>query len=172
MPNEMLALPTIGSKAFWVLYDQFCSRDELKKLSNGEQTDLCLRLQQILRTSHDLIVELGRPENGWGYPKAWLVLRYEMVLNNEGHVFMHLTSGDVMVREFCWDRDVLITHSPITERMSGQLLHQGWPNAQKGLFFPLYTKETIMRAIKIKLKKNMANALTKAEEESRDWRWY
>jgi hypothetical protein len=169
----IIAPPVIGSKEFWALYDLFCSsRDEFKKLPRGEQTETCLKLQEILREGHDEIVRLGRPERAWHHPKAWLVLRNEMILNKDSQVSIHLLAGDVMTREFGWDRDVFITHSPIVKRVSGQFLPQSWPNAEKGLFLPLFEKRVILRAIRTRLQANAFNALAKAEEESRDWGWY
>ena len=172
MPNEALVLPTIGSEEFWVLYDKFCSDEEFKKLSDSEQTESCLQLQQILREGHGRIVGLERQNVGWTHPNAWLVLRHETIMHSEGYVFMHLQPGDVMTREFGWDRDVFITHAPIIERVSGQFLNQHWYGAKKGLFLPLYTKETIMSAIRIKLERNSTNALAKAKIEAREWQWY
>lgn len=165
-------LPEIGSEEFWILYDEFC-KTELVELAKGYTSSTCLALQEILRTGHGQIVKLPRPEKGWQYPKAWVVLRYEDVMNKEGtNIFMVLEPGDVMTREFGWDRDVFITHSPIIERVSGDYLPQGWPNARKGLFLPLYDRDTIMNAIKSKLEQNTTRALKKATEEARDWRWY
>lgn len=160
----------LGSKGFWKIYDQFCSAVELTKLADGEQTETCLELQEILRVGD--FVRLPRPEKGWDYPKAWLVLRGENIITDEGHIFLPLQPGDVMTREFGWDRDVLITHTPIIERVSGQFLNQKWHGAQKGLFLPLYTKEVIMVTIQIKCEKNTKNALEKAKEESKVWGWY
>jgi hypothetical protein len=165
-------LPEVGSEAFWNLYDEFLSK-ELIGLSNGKPGDLCSKLQEVLKKGHSEIVRLARTEKGWHYPKAWIVLRGEHVMNMEGtHVFMTLEPGDVMTREFGWDRDVFVTHSPIIERVSGQFLGQQWPNAEKGLFLPLYDKETIMMAIRVKAEKNLSRTLEKAEEEARDWQWY
>ncbi len=170
--NKPSTLPEIGSEAFWSLYDEF-SNKELVGLSNGKPGELCLKLQEVLRKGHSEIVRLARPEKGWHHPKAWLVLRFEHVMNMEGtHVFMTLEAGDVMTREFGWDRDVFVTHSPIIERVSGQFLGQQWPNAEKGLFLPLYDRATIMKAILAKAERNLARTLEKAEEEARDWQWY
>lgn len=171
--SETIALPGIGTEAFWAIYDEFCRLDEFVELARSKQSELCLKLQQILRTGHMEIVKLARPEKGWHYPKAWLVMRYEHILDpSGGYVVMALDAGDVMTREFGWDRDVIVTHSPIIERVSGQFLGQQWPNAEKGLFLPLYDKATIMTAIKAKAERNLARTLEKAEEESRDWQWY
>jgi len=165
-------LPEIGSEAFWNIYDEFCNK-ELVGLSSSDLGALCFKLQEILRAGHSEIVKLDRPKKGWGHPKAWLVLRREHVMNMEGtHVFMTLEAGDVMTREFGWDRDVFVTHSPIIERVSGQFLNQQWPNAEKGLFLPLYDKATIMKAVRAKAERNLARALEKAEEEAHDWQWY
>ena len=119
-----------------------------------------------------MVVELSRPERGWQHPKAWLVLRYETIYTTEGRVFLNLEPGDVMTREFGWDRDIFITQAPIIERVSGQFLNQQWPGAKKGLFLPLFDKRTIMAAIKIKGEENLASSLEKAEEEARVWHWY
>ncbi len=170
--NEAATLPEIGSDVFWNLYDEFCTK-ELIGLTSGKSGDLCLKLQEVLRTGHSNIVKLARIGKGWHYPKAWLVLRGEHVMNMEGtHVFITLEAGDVMTREFGWDRDVFVTHSPIIERVSGQFLNQQWPNAEKGLFLPLYDKATIMKAVRAKAERNLTKTLEKAEEEARDWQWY
>ncbi len=169
--TETATFPIIDSNGFWHLYDRFCTTTEFEKLCRGEQTERCLQLQQTLREGHKRIVKLDRPTRNWNGPRAWLVLRGEMIHNTEGHVFMVLTGGDVMTREFGWDRDVFITHSPIIERVSGQFLGQSWPGATRGLFLPLFEYRTIMNAIETKLKANTEQTLAKAEEEARDWRW-
>lgn len=170
--NELTTLPEIGSDAFWNLYDEFCSK-ELIRLPSGKPGNLNLKLQEVLRTSHFEIVKLSRLEKGWHHPKAWLVLRDEHVMNMDGaYVLMTLEAGDVMTREFGWDRDVFVTHSPIIERVSGQFLSQHWPNAEKGLFLPLYDKATIMKAVQVKVWRNLARTLEKVREEARDWQWY
>ncbi len=170
--SEVKALPVIGSEDFWVLYDRFCTPQEFGELVAGKQTELCMELQSILRAGHMEIVKLPRESKGWHYPKAWLVLRHEDVIHKDGYIFLTLQAGDVMTREFGWDRDVFITHSPIIERVSGQFLGQSWPGAEKGLFLPLYTTFTILAAIHAKLEENTSRAMNKAVEECHDWGWY
>lgn len=173
MSNTANVLPEIGSEAFWSIYDEFCDRELARFSSDTDPGDLCLKLQEILRAGHGEIGKLPRPEKGWNHPKAWLVLRNESVMDREGsHVVMYLQAGDVMTCEFGWDRDVFVTHTPIIEHVSGQFLSQRWPNAQKGLFLPLYDRSTIMKAIQAKLEMNMVRSWEKAQKESREWGWY
>ncbi len=172
--SDIEALPEIGSQAFWKLYDEFCCAERFAELSSKNPAhDLCLKLQEILRAGHMEIVKLARPEKGWDNPKAWLVLRYEMVLHLDGSgPYMYLEAGDVMTRHFQWDRDTFVTQVPIQERVAGQFLPQNWPNAERGLFLPLYDKRTIFSAVRAKLGRNLACALDRVEKESEELRWY
>src|SRR4051812_24517861 len=91
--------PVLGSETFWKLYDSFCNIEQFAKLSIG-QTELNIIIQQIFRENHEMITKISRPEKGWGHPKAWVVLRYEEIVNDTGQIFLVLQPGDVMTREF------------------------------------------------------------------------
>ncbi len=172
--SEIETLPEIGSEDFWRLYDEFCCFGRFTELGIKHPAhNLCLKLQEILKVGHMEVVKLARPGKGWDNPKAWLVLRHEMVLNLDGSgPYMYLQAGDVMTRHFQWDRDTFVTQVPIQERVAGQFLGQQWPNAEKGLFLPLYEKRTIFRAVRAKLERNLAQAWERVERESEELRWY
>jgi hypothetical protein len=171
--NKVTAPPSLGSSEFWELYDQFCTRDEFAKLleSKEQETPLSNRMQQITREGHDLIVRLPRPGKGWTMPCAWMALRNEMVYDEKSQPVFTVQIGDVMTREFGWDRDVFVTQAPITEHICGLFLSQNWITATKGLFLPLYTKQTITLAIQLRLERNTKESLEKAEKESYEWNW-
>ncbi len=170
---ENLTLPPFGSPEFWELYDRFCSKEEVTRLlgSKGHGTQLSIKLQHILREGHELIARLPRPEKKWSHPSAWLALRYEPIYDKNSYQIFAVQAGDVMTREFGWDRDVFVTQAPVTEHVCGFFLNQNWPMSEKGLFLPLYTKPTIMLAIQLRLEHNMKESLEKAEKESDDWTW-
>ena len=84
---------------------------------------------------------------------------------------MTMRPGDVLVWEPGWDRDVPITHTPISEHVSGYFLSGAW-EPMIGLFLPLFDKETIFLAIELRLQENVKDALELMKKESKDWGWY
>jgi len=168
--SEPEVLPKIGTPEFWELYDKFVCYIEFPELLSGVQSNACAKLREILRAGHKEIARLPRPEKDWHLPMAWLVLRNEQVISADGsHVLMQLEAGDVMLGEPRGDRAVFVTHSPIIERSLLQFLGQRWPGAKKGVFLPLYDKETLMKAVRLKANKNATRCLDKAEEVAQIW---
>ena len=118
------------------------------------------------------IHHLTRPEKNWKHHKAWLALKDAAIQRFDGEVGMYMQAGDVIVVEFGWDRDVVITQNPInTNMVSGYLLSGRWPG-MIGLFMPLFDKITIMKCIELRATENVRDSMSMAEKESLDWQWY
>ncbi len=167
-------IPEVGSPAFWRLYDDFCKPKHLKLHVSGEQTEINLRIQEIMKKEHHLgtIRVANRPEKNWKFPMAWLGLRNEPVRNDRGEPAFYVRSGDVMVVEHGWDRDVFTTHTPIHEHVCGFILSPS-PAWQEmvGLFMPLFDKKTILRCVKLRAEKNVQEAIARAEKQAFEWAW-
>lgn len=118
------------------------------------------------------IHRLSRPEKGWENHKAWLALRNAPIRNDRGDEAIYMRVGDVVVVEWGWDRDVIITHNPIPRNIvCGYLLSGRW-DEMVGLFMPLFERQAIVKCIELRTSKNVREAIDLAEKEARDWRWY
>jgi hypothetical protein len=175
MPTEINGSIPFGSPQFWDLYDRFCTLTSLVKLSEDPAYPPAAQMHAITRAAHLTreIHRLSRPERGWAHHHAWLSLKTAPIQREDGEQSsIVMQAGDVIVVEHGWDRDVIITHSPIPRNIvCGYLLSGRW-EPMIGLFLPLFDKETIMSCIRIRIEKNGEEALMLAREESRDWRWY
>jgi hypothetical protein len=163
-----------GGQEFWKLYDELCSPDSLSRLVNeGSEYPPASQMLRITKAAHltRAIHTLSRSERGWGHHCAWLALKHQMIQNYEGQFGMDMRAGDVVAVEFGWDRDVVITHSPSVSMVSGYLLSGKW-EPMIGLFLPLFDKETILCAAKLRVAKNSEEAEKLAIKESEDWSWY
>lgn len=171
--DETVVLPEIGSQAFWNLYDQFCNPVHLEKFIETGQSDLVSQMCQIMETSHRArtIHYISCPERGWRHHKAWLTLRNAPIRNDQGNPAVNMRIGDVITLEPGWDRDVMITHNPISEHISGYLLSGTWEE-MIGLFMPLFDKATIMKCIELRNGKNVEEAITRAKKQAHEWVWY
>ncbi len=172
--SESVALPEIGTEAFWSLYDDFCHPAHLEWLIEKGTSDRTPQMCSIMETAHKArtIHSLSRLERGWSNHKAWLALRDAPVRNYRGDPTIEMRAGDVIVVEFQWNRDVIITHNPIYRNIqSGYLLSGKWEE-MVGLFMPLFERQTIVKCIELRTAKNVREAINLAEEEARDWRWY
>ncbi|MBX4188121.1 MAG: hypothetical protein KW793_03225 [Candidatus Doudnabacteria bacterium] len=117
------------------------------------------------------IHRLSRAERGWENHKAWLAIHNAPIRNFEGEHKFYMRVGDVIVVEWGWDRDVIITHTPIPRNIvSGYLLSGKWEE-MVGLFMPLFARSTILKCIELRAAKNVHEATMLAEQESRDWGW-
>lgn len=171
--SEIMTLPAIGSEAFWTMYDEFCHPVHLEKFINQSESHLAPWMQKIMEAAHRdrTIHRVSRPGRAWNNHKAWLALRNAPIRNDLGNPTLHMRVGDVIVVEWGWDRDVIITHSPIPRTIvSGYLLSGRWEE-MVGLFMPLFDHATILKCIELRTSKNLTEALQLAEEESRNWGW-
>lgn len=167
-------LPEVGTEAFWRLYDEFCHPENLKELIESGTSARVPQMRSIMESAHQsrAIHNLSRPEKGWRNHKAWLALRNAPIRNDQGYPGLYMRVGDVVVVEWGWDRDVIITHNPIPRNMvSGYLLSGKWEE-MVGLFMPLFERRTIVRCIELRTAKNVREAIDLAEEEAQDWGWY
>ena len=165
---------TYGSPEFWMLYDEFCQPENLRKLVNGSKFHVLEQIHHINRVAHrnKVIDSLTRPDHGWEHIMCWLTLQTEMILNRDGEHGVVMRAGDVIVVEHAWDRDVVITHAPIdTNTVSGYFLSGTW-EPMIGLFLPLFHRETILRCIDLRLERNILEAKELAQKEAEDWEWY
>lgn len=172
--NSALVLPEFGSPDFWLLYDELCSKEGLTKLINEPNYQVAKIMNQVATAAHRTraIHTLSRLDHGWKYHNAWFALRYAHIQNHNGDPFMNIRPCDVVVVEHGWDRDVIITHTPIeTERVAGYLLSGKW-EPMIGLFLPLFDAETIHQAIELRLEENANEARELAQKEAKDWGWY
>ena len=165
---------TFGGPEFWKIYDELCEPENLRKLVEDDEFPLAERLHRITKAAHltRAIHILTRPERGWTYHKAWLSLKTVTIQKHDGNYATTMRSGDIVVVEHGWDRDVIITHCPIERNMvSGYLLSGKW-EPMIGLFLPLFDKATIMTCIDLRMEQNVADAKELADEEARDWNWF
>lgn len=156
----------VGSDAFWDFYDKFCAHEHLKEFITTGKSQLAPLMKQIIEASHieKGIYNISRPSRQWVKQKAWLAIRNATILNDEGRYGTFVRAGDVMYINHGWDRDVVITHSPPLEDVSGYLLSGRWPD-MVGLFMPLFDLQTVHECIRLRLKKNEEECLYKAAEE-------
>lgn len=171
--SEISELPEIGSKAFWDLYDWFCSPTSLENFINKGESNSASQMCVIMELAHHAgaIHHISRPDRGWVRHKAWLTLRGAPIRNREGDIMFNVRRGDVVVVEHGWDRDVVVTHNPISEHVSGYLLSGTWEE-MVGLFMPLFDKATILKCIELRTAKNVAEAMTRANRQADEWAWY
>ena len=171
--SEAVALPNIGSEPFWDVYDEFCHPAHLERFNNKGGSHRAPQMRSAMEMAHQAraIHSLSRPERGWENHKAWLALRNAPIRNDRGDEAIYIRIGDVIVVEWGWDRDVIITHNPIPRNIvCGYLLSGKWEE-MVGLFMPLFDHRTILKCIELRTAKNVREALKLAEEESRDWGW-
>ncbi len=171
--SNTIVLPEIGSVEFWRLYDEFCQPAHLKSFIEDSESPLTSQMSAIMISTHKAktIHSISRPERGWKNNKAWLALRPAPIRNVKGHPFTHMRTGDVIIWQWGWDRDVIVTHNPISEHVCGYLLGGPWPE-MVGLFMPLFDKKTIMECIKLRTAENVKDAIKQAEEDATLWHWY
>lgn len=172
--GEIALLPEVGSEAFWSLYDEFCHPAHLegfvKKSGSHRTSQMCAVMESAHRSR--AIHKVSRPEKGWENHKAWLALRNAPIRNDRGDPAIEMRAGDVIVVEWGWDRDVIITHNPIPRNIvCGYLLSGKWEE-MVGLFMPLFDQKTIHKCIELRTAKNVEEALALAKEEARDWQWH
>lgn len=166
-------LPIIGSKSFWNIYDKFCRSAHLRSFIKDGASNLAPQMCAIMEAAHrsrEMHLIKSRPERGWRLHAAWLALRNAPVRNDRGVPVTYMRPGDVVVVEWGWDRDVVITHSPNTRTICG-LIRSGKWNEEVGLFMPLFERCTIIQCIKWRTAKNALEALALAEKEAQDWDW-
>ncbi|MES2986014.1 MAG: hypothetical protein V4686_02720 [Patescibacteria group bacterium] len=172
---ETTTLPAFGSPEFWEFYDEFCKPENLEKFISDLEVsdDASGKMHLIMHAAHLTreIHKLKRPEKGWKNHHAWLALKHAPIQRHDGNIFTSMSRGDVITVAHQWDRDIMITHNPISEHVCGYLLGGKW-EPMIGLFMPLFDKKTIMTCIELRCKKNLAEALEKAKEESATWYWY
>lgn len=172
--SEAAVVPEIGSEAFWSLYDEFCHPAHLKSFVKKGESHRTPQMCAMMESAHKTraIHNLSRPERGWKNHKGWLALRNAPVRNDRGDTAIEMRAGDVIVVEWGWDRDVIITHNPIPRNIvCGYLLSGRWEE-MVGLFMPLFDQRTIQNCIELRTAKNVEEALALAKEEARDWQWY
>lgn len=166
--------PDLGSEEFWKMYDEFCDPTHLENFIENGASHLSPMMCKIMEASHRSRAyhRLSRIERGWKDHKAWLTLRDAPIRNLDGVPTLYMHVGDIIVVEWGWDRDVIITHTPINRnKVSGYLLSGKWEE-MIGLFMPLFDRRTIMKCIEVRTAKNVRDALELADEEARDWHWY
>lgn len=171
--SETIDLPAIGTEAFWSVYDEFCHSAHLERLINNGDSHRAPQMRSIMEAAHRdrSIHRISRPERGWENHKAWFALRDAPIRNDRGDEAIYMRVGDVIVVEWGWDRDVIITHNPIPRNIvCGYLLSGKWEE-MVGLFMPLFDRATILKCIELRASKNVIEAIQLAEEESRDWGW-
>lgn len=166
----------LGTPEFWQFYDRFCSPKHLTAFIQDGKSAMGEAMQVLMRIAYEqkVVRKLSRPERHWDNYKAWLCLRNEQLMyqDGSGRIAMYMRAGDVVVVEHGWDRDIPITHSPIERGIvSGYFVHSGTPE-RVGLFMPLFTQDTILKCIELRLEKNMREAMELAHQEARDWGWY
>jgi hypothetical protein len=154
------SVSSLNLDIFWKLYDEFV-------LSDFRQESLNTRLSAIAKLHIKEMFELKRPEKGWATIRAWICLRNEMLYNAQGNPAVQMGCGDVVIRQYHWDRDVLITHSPKEEMVCGPLLGR---EQSHGLFLPLFDPVTIERAIVLRLEEERKRILQDFHEEKKMWR--
>ncbi len=174
MPQESAtsANMAIGGAEFWKFYDEFCQESNLKKLIEDSDSPMTMRMREITTAAHRSreIHKLKRPEKNWDYHRAWLALADAPIQNPDGTPIMYMRPGDVVVIEWPWDRDVIVTHVPISEHISGYLLSGKW-DPMIGLFLPLFSHETIARCVELRVTANLTEAMEKVAEEAKDSSW-
>ncbi len=147
--------------AFWQLYDQYVQT---------ENKDIRPRLSSLLSEieEKDRRKQLLRPEKGWNTILAWQVLRTQEFIFSDNVIF-RLYTGDVLVWEPHWDRDILLTRFPMeTNIISGRILKPGFEMThedkgelsdyewnqqirslgitnEKGLYLPVYESDTLKK---------------------------
>ena len=163
-----------GSPEFWMLYDEFCLPDNLHKLVNGVDFSLLRQMRQINIAGHKsgAIHKLDRLDRGWKCPMCWLALKTETIQNHEGNYGTTMRVGDVIIIEHGWDRDVVVTHTPIEGHIvRGYFLSGKW-EPMVGLFLPLFHQETILRCINLRLERNHLEAKEFAQKKATEEQWY
>jgi hypothetical protein len=173
---EQSATIVFGSPEFWSFYDEFCGGKSISKLNYQREYPLAVKMHEITYAAHSsrAIHELKRPERGWEHHHAWLALRTLEIprQDNGAPSGLVIRAGDIIVVEHQWDRDVIITHTPIPRNIISGYLLSGRYESMIGLFLPLFDRETIMRSINIRLGQNVEEGYQLAQEEARDWNWY
>jgi len=149
----------LDTNLFWSLYDRYV-------LGDFRDEELNRKLSELTKNHIREMFQLERLEKGWKTIRAWIALDHCHVRNDEGQSVFFVTLGDVVIINYGWDRDITITHSPIEEFVSGNLL--GREQCQ-GLFLPLFEADTIERAIRLQLKEIEKAALEKFAEEKGYW---
>lgn len=165
---------TTLTPAEWALYDELCTPQNLQRLSehrNHEPWTLLRQIQELTTRLHESrqIHYVHRPEKNWAHNNAWLSLRNEGIFNLERSTIVYtMRGGDVLLVARHWDRDIFVTHTPRHETVCGYML-AGPHEEMVGLFLPLFDKETILSAIRIRREKDTILQEKWLEEECRFW---
>ena len=170
--TEQRVTVEFGSPGFWALYDELCTKENLKKLIEGNNRTLVSHMQAIVRLAHrtGMIHSLARLDRGWERQMAWLVLRDAPIQKQDGQIWIQMRPGDVVIMDRGEGMDVIATHVPEQVIPSGYLLSGRW-DPMIGLFLPLFEMATVMDAIRLRLEQNTKNSLILLDKGSRNWGW-
>ena len=163
-----------GTDQFWSLYDRFCQEEQLVQHIAVGVTPLAHELRVITTEAarKRQLSRLCRPARGWQRHHAWVALDAATVFNHEGTLITHVRPGDVMTVQWNWDREILITHTPHREMVSGSL--RGCLNERDvyGLFLPLFDRQTIETCIGQRLAADAVSTVDFFNKEAVERCWY
>lgn len=143
---------------FWKLYDTYLNSDFRNATINAHLSyELAL---------HPKVWELTQPEKDRLHIRGWIALQYRDFFNDDGKRVLVMQTGDVVIQQHGWDRDIMVTHSPYKEWVSGWLI--GGPQSV-GLFVPIFDASHLEKAILMRLREEKERILKLFYEEKACW---
>ena len=148
--------------SFWKFYgnDYLCS--------NFRDAERNRRLSSLLGQIPDLRA-LKHPQKNWIHILGWIALRDQSFFNHQdGQFVLSVRTGDILIEQHPWDRDVIVTHVPMIEHVSGWLLNPNYEEA-KGLWVPIFNPLILKCALQIRLLEIREQAEKFFETEKASW---
>lgn len=148
-----------GTPVFWDIYDKASQKGFRDKSLNGQ-------LSSLIEANIERVLNIKRPEKSWEIIRGWVALKDEQLRNDNGDIVLYINTGDIVIIQYAWDRDVIVTHFPRKDMVSGPLLGG---KQSHGLFAPLFDQAIIEGLIKMKLTEYEEAALAFFDAEKKCW---
>lgn len=166
----------VGTAEFWNAYDIFFEERSLKRfIEDGQDPPLADELRSVLCMAQ-INGELGnlcRTTHGWNRINGWFAGRSGHLFDEDGHPLIEIRRGDVIVVTHKRNNpEVIITHCPPPEYPRGAIFSgmRRWLRTF-GMFIPLFSRETILSCINLRLAANYQDTVRSAFKEANMSQW-
>jgi hypothetical protein len=157
----------MDTKKFMALYAKFINHEG----DPFEDEFLCNELHRMLLLLDDPR-EIKNPENPDREHYGYVCVEHSFIINLHGHIVGTVLKGDVLILQLDWDRNIIITHSPITKNTPIPYLLKDTKNftGLRGIWLPIFDPEYVIRFAKMRNEKNRKALFQLLEEEQKYWK--